>query len=345
MPILRGCAECEALAGDSVKTRTVEYTPMKQSMFRVIDSHTAGEPTRVVVAGAPDLGGGPLAQRARRLCTEHDWLRRAVCHEPRGHEAMVGALLCEPHAPDCTAGVIFFNNVSTLHMCVHGTIGLVATLAHLGRIGPGCHRIDTPVGVVAAELRADGTVEVANVRSFRHAAAAAVPVAEWGTVTGDIAWGGNWFFLVEGQGPPVEAGRIAELTAFAAAVRRALTTHGLTGADGAEIDHIELCGPPGDPALADSRNFVLCPGLAYDRSPCGTGTSAKLACLHAAGLLRPGEIWRQAGILDTVFLGRVAESAGGGVLPRVSGRAWITGESSYHFDPSDPFRHGIPFPL
>jgi 4-hydroxyproline epimerase len=318
---------------------------MPQSAIRVIDSHTAGEPTRVVVAGAPDLGGGPLAERARRLREEHDWLRRAVCLEPRGHEAMVGALLCEPHAPDCAAGVIFFNNVSTLNMCVHGTIGLVATLAHLGRIAPGRHRIDTPVGVVAADLRADGAVEVANVRSFRYAEAVAVTVPGWGAVTGDIAWGGNWFFLVEGQGPPVEVARIADLTAFGAAIRHALGVAGITGADGAEIDHIELSGPPGDPAQADGRNFVLCPGLAYDRSPCGTGTSAKLACLHAAGLLRPGATWRQAGILDTVFLGRVEESPGGGVLPRVSGRAWITGESVYHFDPSDPFRHGISCPV
>jgi 4-hydroxyproline epimerase len=309
---------------------------------RVIDSHTEGEPTRVVVAGAPDLGGGPLADRVRVLRERHDWLRSAVCNEPRGHEAMVGALLCEPHEPDCVCGVIFFNNVSTLNMCIHGTIGLAVTLAHLGRIGAGTHRIDTPVGVVAATLREDGSVEVANVPSRRKAAKVPVDVPGWGTVHGDIAWGGNWFFLIDGQGPPVEFARIEELTAFAWAVREALRRSGITGDDGMEIDHIEVFGPPGDPCSADSRNFVLCPGKAYDRSPCGTGTSAKLACLHADGRLVPGAVWRQAGILDTVFHGRIEELPGGGVLPRVSGRAWVNGEATYRFDPADPFRHGIP---
>ncbi len=314
---------------------------MSEAALRVIDSHTGGEPTRVVVSGGPDLGAGPLAGKARRLREEHDWLRGSVCNEPRGHEAMVGALIVEPHEPGCRCGVIFFNNVSTLNMCIHGTIGLVATLAHMGAIRPGRHRIDTPVGVVAADLHEDGAVTVANVPSYRLAAGAAVEVPGWGAVRGDIAWGGNWFFLVEGQGPEVAFANIEALTSFTRAVRRALGASGITGADGMEIDHIETFGPPGDPARADSRNFVLCPGGAYDRSPCGTGTSAKLACLHAAGKLKPGATWRQAGILDTVFEGCIEELPGGKVLPRVTGRAWITGESVYHFDPADPFRHGI----
>jgi 4-hydroxyproline epimerase len=315
---------------------------MPHTPLRIIESHTEGEPTRVVVTGAPDLGAGPLAERARRLRDEHAWLCHAVCHEPRGHEAMVGALLCEPHAPDCACGVIFFNNVGTLKMCIHGTIGLAATLAHLGRIGPGSHRIDTPVGVVTACLLENGNVEVANVPSYRLAADVPVDVPGWGTVRGDIAWGGNWFFLINGQGPPVARAHLADLTDFTVRVRRELAAQGITGADAGEIDHIEVFGPPADPALADSRNFVLCPGLAYDRSPCGTGTSAKLACLHAAGRLQPGEVWRQAGILDTVFRGRVEKLPDGTVLPRVSGRAWVTAESVYHFHPDDPFRHGIP---
>ncbi len=315
---------------------------MNRPTLHIIDSHTEGEPTRVVVSGGPDLGSGPLAERARRLRENHDWLRGAVCNEPRGHEAMVGALLCEPHEPDCVCGVIFFNNVSTLNMCIHGTIGLAVTLAHLGRIGPGTHRIDTPVGVVAATLREDGSVEVANVPSYRMAADVTVEVPGWGAVKGDIAWGGNWFFLINEQGPEVCFARLGELTDFTWSVRTALARHGITGGQGMEIDHIESFGPPADPALADSRNFVLCPGRAYDRSPCGTGTSAKLACLHAAGKLKPGQLWRQAGILDTVFTGSVEELPDGKVLPRVSGRAWVNGESTYIFHPDDPFRHGIP---
>lgn len=315
---------------------------MSREPLRVIDSHTGGEPTRIVVSGGPDLGGGPLAERAKMLRERHDWLRSAVCNEPRGHDAMVGGLLCEPHAPDCVCGVIFFNNVSTLNMCIHGTIGLAVTLAHMGRIGPGSHRIDTPVGVVTATLRDDGSVEVENVPCWRKAADVTVTVPSWGTVTGDIAWGGNWFFLIDRQGPEVCQANLEALIAFTVAVREALENHGITGDDGMEIDHIEVFGPPGDPALADSRNFVLCPGKAYDRSPCGTGTSAKLACLHAAAKLAPGEVWRQAGILDSVFSGSVAELPGGRVIPRVSGRAWVNGESTYLFDPDDPFRHGIP---
>jgi 4-hydroxyproline epimerase len=315
---------------------------MSSPRLRVIDSHTEGEPTRVVIEGGPNLGTGTVAEKARRLREEHDWLRSAVCNEPRGHEAMVGALLVEPHEPDCCCGVIFFNNVSTLNMCIHGTIGLAVTLAHLGRIGPGEHRIDTPVGVVVAHLHADGAVTVANVPSYRLAAEVPVEVPGWGTVRGDISWGGNWFFLIEEQGPAVEFANLEALTAFTWAVRQALETQGITGANGMEIDHIESFGPPSKPTLADSRNFVLCPGKAYDRSPCGTGTSAKLASLHAAGKLKPGEIWRQASILDTVFEGSVEELPDGKVLPRVTGRAWVNGESAYYFDPSDPFRHGIP---
>jgi 4-hydroxyproline epimerase len=315
---------------------------MSRTPLHVIDSHTEGEPTRVVVSGGPELGGGPMAEQARRFQLRHDWLRRAVCHEPRGHEAMVGALLCEPHEPDCVCGVVFFNNVSTLNMCIHGTIGLAVTLAHMGRIGVGSHRIDTPVGVVVATLREDGWVEVANVPSYRKAAGVPVDVPGWGTVHGDIAWGGNWFFLIDGQGPAVEFANLEALTDFTWLVRQELAKQGITGDHGMEIDHIEVFGPPIHPDLADSRNFVLCPGKAYDRSPCGTGTSAKLACLYAAGKLKPAETWRQAGILDTVFEGRVEELPDGKVTPHVTGRAWVNGESTYLFDPADPFRHGIP---
>ncbi len=318
---------------------------MSQASLQIIDSHTEGEPTRVVISGGPNLGNGTMAEKARLLRDSHDWLRSTVCNEPRGHDAMVGALLCEPSEPDCVCGVIFFNNLSTLNMCIHGTIGLAVTLAHLGKIVAGAHRIDTPVGVVVAELRADGSVEVANVPSYRKAAAVPVDVPGWGTVHGDIAWGGNWFFLIENQGPPVDFTNLEALTNFTWLVRQELGKQGITGDNDMEIDHIEVFGPPFDPVLADSRNFVLCPGKAYDRSPCGTGTSAKLACLHAAGKLKPGQIWRQAGILDTVFQGSVEELPNGKILPRVSGRAWVNGESTYLFNPADPFQYGIPSPI
>jgi 4-hydroxyproline epimerase len=278
----------------------------------------------------------------KRLGTEFDWLRSACVNEPRGHEAMVGALLCEPSEPNCAAGVIFFNNVGCLHGCVHGTIGVAVTLAHLGRIFAGQHRIETPHGVVTVELEDHGRVTVANVPSYRHAKAVAVEVPGWGTVTGDVAWGGNWFFLIEGQGPAVERGELESLMEFTWAVRQALGRAGVTGADGMEIDHVEVFGPFPDAEVADSRNFVMCPGRQFDRSPCGTGTSAKLACLFADGKLAPGGVWRQAGILDTVFEGRVLPLGGGRVEPHVTGSAFVTAEAELILNPDDPFREGIP---
>ena len=313
----------------------------EECRLKVIDSHTGGEPTRVVVAGGPDLGGGTVAEKRERLAAEFDWFRSACVNEPRGHEAMVGALLCEPSQPDCAAGVIFFNNVGVLHGCVHGTIGVTVTLAHLGRIFPGQHRIETPTGVVTVDLKEHGQVTVSNVRSYRHAKGIEVEVPEWGTVRGDVAWGGNWFFLIDRQGPELALEKVEALTAFASAVREELGARGVTGAGGMEIDHIELFGPPEDRAVADSKNFVLCPGKEYDRSPCGTGFSAKLACLHADGNLEAGDEWTQAGILNSSFVGRVEPQADGSVIPIVTGSAFITAEAELILDPDDPFRHGI----
>jgi len=307
----------------------------------VIDSHTGGEPTRVVLAGGPDLGGGPVAARARTFHERFDSFRSRVVNEPRGSDVLVGALLCAPHDPACTAGVIFFNNVGLIGMCGHGTIGLVATLAHLGRVGPGGHRIETPVGDVTATLHPDGRVTVRNVPSYRHRAGVTVAVPGYGPVTGDVAWGGNWFFLVAGHGEALHVGNVERLTDLAWRVRQALEAAGVTGANGGVIDHVEFTGPPADPAN-HGRNFVLCPGKAYDRSPCGTGTSAKLACLVADGKLKPGAVWRQEGILGSVFEATAEPTADPGVIvPSVTGRAFITAEATLLADPADPFRDGI----
>ncbi|WP_435015914.1 4-hydroxyproline epimerase [Tundrisphaera sp. TA3] len=303
----------------------------------VIDSHTGGEPTRVVISGGPDLGTGDLAGRRALFRDRFDTFRSAVCNEPRGSDAMVGALLCEPVDPACAAGVIFFNNVGVLNMCVHGTIGLVVTLAHLGRIGPGVHRIETPVGEVAATLHENNEVTVRNVPGYRHAKAVAVEVEGHGTVHGDIAWGGNWFFLVDDHGQDLQLRNIERLTDVAWKVREGLERAGIAGADGGEIDHIELFGPS---EAADSRNFVLCPGKAYDRSPCGTGTSAKIACLVADGKLPEGRRWRQESIIGSVFEG-FATVEEGRTIPHVRGSAFITAEATLLLDPADPFRDGI----
>ena len=316
-------------------------TPLPHTTRRVkvIDSHTAGEPTRVVVSGAPDLGQGTLAERLERFRTEYDDFRSAVVNEPRGSDALVGALLCEPLDSTCVTGVLFFNNVAYLGMCGHGTIGVVATLAHLGRIEPGTHRIETPVGVVAAQLYDNGEVEFANVPSYRHLAGVTVLVPGVGLVTGDVAWGGNWFFLVNDHGRQLTLDNLEALTDLTSRIRDALARDGIAGADGHEIDHVELFGPS-EIGGVNSRNFVLCPGKAYDRSPCGTGTSAKLACLFADGKLREGEVWRQESIVGSIFEGTVSV-VDGRVHPHIRGAAFVTAESELILDPRDPFCRGI----
>lgn len=305
----------------------------------IIDSHTGGEPTRLVIDGGPDLGAGPLNARLERFRNEYDAFRSAVVCEPRGSDVLVGALLCEPHAPDCAAGVIFFNNVGYLGMCGHGTIGVVTSLAFMGRLSPGRHRIDTPVGVVEALLHDDGAVTVENVPAHRLAAGVAVDVPGHGVVHGDIAWGGNWFFLVADHGQELSVARAGALTAYAAAVKHALAAAGITGAGGAEIDHIELFAPSHSGA-GDSRNFVLCPGNAYDRSPCGTGTSAKLACLAADGKLAEGALWRQESIVGSVFEGSYRMD-GARLIPSIRGKAWVNATAQLILDADDPFMWGI----
>ena len=327
----------------------MSYPQFNGTRVQVVDSHTGGEPTRVVVSGGPDLGRGDLATR-RALFRDHfDDFRSAVCNEPRGSDAMVGALLCEPVDPSCAAGVIFFNNVGVLNMCGHGTIGLMVTLAHLGRIGVGTHKIETPVGPVTATLHGPNEVTVRNVPSYRFAKDVAVEVENYGPtfrskesyllpgVKGDIAWGGNWFFLIQDHPFEIKLANLERLTDFAVKVREGLVRQGTAGENGGEIDHIELFGPSQN---ADSRNFVLCPGKAYDRSPCGTGTSAKLACLAADGKLKEREVWRQESIIGSVFEGFVTYE-GNWTIPHIRGSAYVNAEATLILQEDDPFRMGI----
>lgn len=317
--------------------------------LEVIDSHSAGEPTRCVLSGGPHLGSGSLAERLERLRRDHDHYRRAILCEPRGSDVLVGAFLLEPVDPACAAGVIFFNNAGYLGMCGHGIIGVTATLAYRGQIEPGEHLIETPVGAVKVNLQSNNQVSCQNIPAYRYRAGVTVHVPECGAVTGDVAWGGNWFFLVRehsyAAANNLNASQVDQLTAFTVAIRRALVAADISGADGAEIDHIELFGAAHDPAN-QSRNFVLCPGNAYDRSPCGTGTSAKMACLAADGLLKPGQPWKQEGILGTVFEGHYElEPNQGGesrIIPTITGSAHITAECTLIFNPADPFRLGVP---
>ncbi|MFZ6863589.1 4-hydroxyproline epimerase [Undibacterium sp. Ji67W] len=316
----------------------------------IIDSHTGGEPTRVIVAGGPDLGTGSVAQQLHVFKEQFDHFRTATVCEPRGSDVLVGALSCVPSEPDCVAGVIFFNNVGYLGMCGHGMIGFIVTLAYQGKIGVGTHRIETPVGIVEAELHEDQSVTVRNVPAYRFKQAVNVDVPGIGAVKGDIAWGGNWFFLISDHGQDLHLANVDSLTDYCWRVRLALESNGITGEQAALIDHIELFAAASD-AANHSKNFVLCPGKAYDRSPCGTGTSAKLACLAADDILAPGQVWRQESILGSVFeasyqLQHEADAshtigATLKILPALRGTAFVNAEANLLLNEDDPFVWGI----
>ena len=307
---------------------------------KILDSHTEGEPTRVILDGGPDLGAGSIRDRVSVFRNQFDEFRRAIIHEPRGHEAIVGAMICEPVDRKNAAGVIFFNNKDYLEMCGHGTIGLAVSLHHLGRIDIGTHSIETPVGIVEFELLSANEVTITNVPSYRFRKDVVVQVDGLGTVVGDIAWGGNWFFLVKQTPHELTLKNVPLLNDAAQRLGAQLVTDEITGADEEEIDHIEFFGPAHSP-VADSRNFVYCPGGAYDRSPCGTGTSAKLACLADDGKLQPGQKWIQESIVGSQFEGWFEELPGGKIKPYIRGRAYVCGSGELIIDSEDPFKHGI----
>ena len=312
-----------------------EGTFMKR--IHVIDSHTGGEPTRLVMKGFTQLPGRTMVEKRDALRDHHDQWRRACLLEPRGNDVLVGALYCEPVSPDATCGVIFFNNAGYLGMCGHGTIGLVNSLHYLGHIAPGVHKIDTPVGPVDATLHEDGTVTLRNVPAYRYRKQVPVDVPGHGRVFGDIAWGGNWFYLVSDHGQALQLDNVEALTEYTWAMLKALEAQGIHGEGGALIDHVELFA---DDEHADSRNFVMCPGKAYDRSACGTGTSAKLACLAADGKLAAGERWVQASITGSQFVGSY-EWEGERIRPFITGQAFMTADSTLLIDEQDPFAWGI----
>ncbi len=312
-------------------------TKSTESRLRVIDSHTGGEPTRLIVAGGPVLAGS-FHEQVTAFKTQHDRLRVALCTEPRASDICVGGLLLPPTEATLAAGILFFNNVGYLGMCGHGTIGLVTTLAWLGRLSPGVHRIETPVGIVTAELHPHGPVSVTNVASYRYAYRVQVHMPGHGLVTGDIAWGGNWFFICEDHHQMLHIDHIDRLVGFSTDLHQALIASGITGAHGAAIDHIELLGPA-DVGF-DAKNFVLCPGKVYDRSACGTGTSARLACLVADGRWVEGQRYRVQSIIGSVLEGTV-ELINGEVIPTLTGQAWVTADSTVILDPDDPYCFGL----
>ena len=308
--------------------------------MHVIDSHTGGMPTRVILNGGPDLGSGPLADQARALATDHEGFYKSVLLEPRGQPGMVGALLVEPQDPSCEVGVIYFDADAVLGMCGHGTIGLGVTLAHMGRIGIGTHRIETPVGVISIDVLDPNTVRVTNVESRRVRAGITLDVPDYGPVTGDLAYGGNWFFIVDPSPLPVDSGHIRALTDMTIAVRETCISQGVCGENGELVDHVIFQGPSPRDGV-HSRNFVLCPDDEYDRSPCGTGSSARLACLAADGRLAPGDEIVQESVIGSPYRLSYQSGPNGGVIPTLTGQAFVMAEGTLLFDGQDPFKAGI----
>ncbi len=305
--------------------------------IRVLDSHTGGEPTRLVLEGFPDLGNGSMAERLEILKNQFDHYREAVILEPRGNDVLVGALLCPPQKAQATAGVIFFNNKGYLGMCGHGTIGLMASLIYLGEIKTGEHLIETPVGDITTTVHEDGSISLKNVPAYRYRQAITVHVPQIGDVNGDIAWGGNWFFLVNQHFADIKLDNVQALSEITIRIMAALKAEGITGENGQEIDHVELFQ---DSPTAHSRSFVMCPGGAYDRSPCGTGTSAKVACLVADGKLQEGEIWIQESVIGSQFQASFQRD-GDDITPIIRGTAYVCGDNTLILDSNDPFCYGI----
>lgn len=308
--------------------------------MHVIDSHTGGMPTRVILDGGPNLGTGSLKQRADSLASEHEAFYKSVLLEPRGQPGMVAALMVPPVDPDCAAGVIYFDADAVLGMCGHGTIGLAVTLAHLGRIKPGISKIETPAGVITIDLLDQNTVRVTNVESRRVHKSVTVDTAEYGQITGDVAYGGNWFFIVDPSPIPVVPGNIRTLTDRAIAIREACLDQAIGGEAGEPVDHVIFQGASDTPGV-HSRNFVLCPDDNYDRSPCGTGSSARLACLAADGLLSPDTEIQQESIIGSPYTLSYQPGPKGGVVPALTGQAHIIADGQLYFAENDPFKLGV----
>jgi 4-hydroxyproline epimerase len=307
-------------------------------MMRVVDSHATGQPTRVIVDGGPDLGTGSLAERRDRFRTHFDRFRTAVVGEPRGSDTLVGAILCKPSDPSCAEGVILFDSSGYLDMSVHAMMGLAVTLDYIGRGTTGGEKIETPAGAVTVDMHTNGDISVRNVPSFRHQKDVSVTV-DGATYTGDVAWSGSWSFLVRDHNEDLSIARAERLTDLARSIRRALARNRITGSRDEEITDIALFGPP-QRREANSRNFVLRTGKSFRRSPSGTVTSAKLACLHEDGKLAEGQVWRQESITGAMFDGSV-KVIDGAIVPSIRGTAHMIAESVLIVDERDPYCWGI----
>jgi len=339
------------------KMRKVEMT---RHTYFCIDAHTCGNPVRVVAGGGPMLPHAPMADRRQIFMRDHDWVRRALMFEPRGHDVMSGSILYPPSAPDYDLAVLYIEVSGCLPMCGHGTIGTVTAALEAGLVIPreaGRLALETPAGRVDVEYASDGPyvdqVRLFNVPSYQHAAGVRIEVAGLGEIVVDVAYGGNYYAIIEPQAnwAGLDSMGASDIQRLSPLVRRAaqaaVAPMHPEDARIAGISHVMWCDKPRDPR-ADARNAVFYGEKAIDRSPCGTGSSARMAQLAAQGRLAVGDGFVHESIIGTMFDCRVEAAAmvGGmaAIRPSVAGWARVIGHNTIYVDDRDPLAHGFQVP-
>ena len=331
---------------------------MSRKTFFCIDAHTCGNPVRVVAGGGPPLNGATMSEKRQDFIARYDWIRTGLMFEPRGHDVMSGSILYEPMRDDCDAAILFIETSGCLPMCGHGTIGTVTVLIEEGLVTPkreGRLVLEVPAGIVEAEYRRDNLdnvveVRIRNIPSFLYRTGLDVDVEGFGRVVFDVAYGGNFYAIIE---PQVSYQGLDAISAFdiqrlSPIIRRLINDkYSLVHPDDPTITglrHILWAGPPHHPE-AHARNAVFYGEKAIDRSPCGTGTSARMAQKAARGELKVGDDFVHESIIGSLFHGRVEASAKVGpfdaIVPSVAGQAWITGHNTIFLDERDPFVKGF----
>lgn len=330
---------------------------MATHTFFCVDGHTCGNPVRLVAGGAPPLKGATMVEKRAHFLAEYDWIRTGLCFEPRGHDMMSGAILYPPTRPDCDIAFLFIETSGCLPMCGHGAIGTVTMALERGLVTPqepGVLRIDTPAGLVEARFVENGpyvdSVRITNVPSYLHARQITAEVEGLGEIVADVAYGGNFYAIVEPQKhfPGLEHVQPSDILRWSPKVRAAFRErYDFVHPENPAIrglSHVMWTGAPTKPE-AHARNAVFYGDKAIDRSPCGTGTSARMAQWAALGRLKPGDDFVHESIIGTLFRGRVERTATLGthdaIVPSIEGWARMTGLNTIFIDDRDPLAHGF----
>lgn len=333
---------------------------MAKHSFFCIDAHTCGNPVRLVAGGGPQLDGATMMERRAHFLAEYDWIRTGLMFEPRGHDAMSGSILYPPTRPDCDVAILFIETSGCLPMCGHGTIGTVTVMIEHGLVRPkvpGLLKLDTPAGLVEARYEMQGDkvthVRIRNVASYLHATDLSVEVPGLGELRFDVAYGGNFYAIVEPQPTfrDMEDLSTGDIQRLSPLIRRLVNEkYEIVHRDNPAIkglSHVQWTGKPRHPQ-AHARNAVFYGDRGIDRSPCGTGTSARMAQLAARGDLKEGQDFVHESIIGSLFHGRVEAltTVGGapGIIPSIQGEAWVTGLNTIFLYDEEPYTKGFLLP-